>query len=73
MTKITGSKNLQELRTVTEPWILRRTIPEVEVDLPAVQVREIWLDLLPEQQTLYRELRKSTKQILETGHPLVAK
>jgi len=67
MRKIVGSKNLNDLRTIVDPYILRRRISEVEEELPEVSVKEIWLDLESDQKKEYDELKKKTRKSLENG------
>jgi SNF2 family DNA or RNA helicase len=49
--------NLPEFKRLIAPMILRRTVRDLDdVELPAVQSAEVWLDLLPQQVQRYAEL-----------------
>lgn len=59
----TGVKEnaLPEFRRLIAPMILRRTVGDLDdVTLPAVQPNEVWLDLLPDQQSRMDELKTGT-------------
>jgi SNF2 family DNA or RNA helicase len=49
--------NLPEFKRLVAPMILRRTVRDLDdVELPAVQSSEVWLDLLPQQRQRYDDL-----------------
>lgn len=45
-----------EVRKKIKPYILRRTVEDVKLDLPELTHEEHWLDLLPEQKASYKSL-----------------
>ena len=60
---------LPEFKTLIAPMVLRRTVADLDdVQLPAVQTNEVWLDLLPAQQSRMVELQKGIlTQLRDTG------
>lgn len=64
--KIVGSKDVDELKELIEPYYLRRRLGDVNIKLPVVP-RTIWLELLPEQKEIYKKLRKKTIDLYNCG------
>lgn len=60
---------LPEFKAKIAPLILRRTVRDLDdVQLPAVQSNEVWLDLLPDQQRRYAELSRGIlTRLRDTG------
>lgn len=60
---------LPEFKRLVAPMILRRTVRDLDdVELPAVQSAEVWLDLLPAQRQRYEELAKGIlTRLRDTG------
>ena len=50
-----GWYSTYEVRRVIEPYLLRRTIEDTELELPERTYQHHWLDLLPSQQRTYEE------------------
>jgi SNF2 family DNA or RNA helicase len=67
----TGVKQdrLPEFKRLVAPMILRRTVDDLDdVELPAAQVNNVWLDLLPQQQARMDELKAGTlRRLRERG------
>lgn len=68
VTKIVGSKNVQELKEKIEPYFLRRRVEDVSIELPSVVVRDTYLDLHREQKKLYNEIKSATCALLKDGN-----
>ena len=65
--RIVGYRNLSELKQILDPFFLRRTIADIEDELPALLVDTRWGSLLPAQRSVYEELRKGTVQLICNG------
>ena len=65
--QIVGYKNLAEFQRIIDPFFLRRSIADVEDELPELLVLKHWGFLLPAQRSIYEELRKGTVQLLCNG------
>lgn len=62
---VTGHRNLAEFQQLIAPLVLRRSIDEIDdVDLPAIQPEDVWLDLYPRQREKYAELQQGVLTIL---------
>jgi len=68
-TKVVGYRNVDEFKTLIEPWTLRRTDKDItDVSLPAIQPNPVYLDLYPAQRERYEELRSGVlRTISELG------
>ena len=64
---IIGYHNISEFQKILEPFYLRRTIADIEDELPELLVIKKWGQLLPAQRKVYEELRKGTVQLLSNG------
>jgi SNF2 family DNA or RNA helicase len=64
---IVAYKNLSEFQRIIDPFFLRRSIADVEDELPELIVLKHWGFLLPAQRSVYEELRKGTVQLLCNG------
>jgi SNF2 family DNA or RNA helicase len=63
--KITGYKNLDEFKELIAPLVLRRTAEDIDdVDLPAIQPSNIFLDPYEAQMEKYRELKQGVLRII---------
>ena len=71
--RIVGYKNISEAQQILEPFFLRRTIADVEDELPELVVAKHWGELRPAQRAVYEELRKGTVQLLSQGKRIEAK
>jgi SNF2 family DNA or RNA helicase len=56
-----------EFQRIIDPFFLRRTIKDVEDELPELVVSKKWGYLLPAQKTVYEQLRKGTVTLLSQG------
>jgi SNF2 family DNA or RNA helicase len=65
--QIVGYKNIAEFQRIIDPFFLRRSIADVEDELPELLVLKHWGFLLPAQRSVYEELRKGTVQLLCNG------
>ncbi len=64
--KVTGYKNLDDFVAKLRPFVLRRTPDDLcDVDLPAIQSNEVWLDLYPAQRRRYEELRRGVLRMVK--------
>lgn len=63
--QIMGYKNLDELRAKIQPFMLRRTKQEVEIELPELLEENIYVDITKEQKEIYSELKKQAVQKLK--------
>jgi SNF2 family DNA or RNA helicase len=62
---VIGVKNMDEFKSLIAPLALRRTADDIDdVDLPAVSVDNVYLDLYPKQREKYAELRKGVLKII---------
>lgn len=63
--KTVGYKNLDDFIAKLRPFVLRRRPEDItDVDLPAIQPNEVWLDLYPQQRRRYEELRQGVLRII---------
>ena len=59
-------RNMQEVKDKIAPMVLRRRIEDLEdVNLPEVNVSDVYLDLYPAQKNKYDELRRGVLQIIK--------
>ncbi len=69
---VVGYRNLDDFIAKAAPMTLRRTPAHIDdVDLPAIQPHNVYLDLHPEQQRRYAELKKGVVQIIKDEGVLV--
>lgn len=61
-----GPKNVEELRSIIEPYFTRRTKKEVLPDLPDKYYTRIVVDLTPKQRKAYDQMKKEMIAWLET-------
>ncbi len=54
-------KKVEELRTITEKFILRRTKEEVEPDLPPLDEQTVYCSFDPEQKTVYETAKSEAR------------
>lgn len=59
--QVVGFKNLEDLSFDFDKWTLRRTKKEC-LDLPDKTVQTLYVDLLPEQARLYKEIQKDLRE-----------
>lgn len=67
---IYGTRNLDQLREETAPFIIRRTKKEVLPYLPEKYYRRVKLEMAPDQRKLYNQMEQELKVLLDTGEPL---
>lgn len=64
--KVVGYKNLQEFSELLRPMALRRTAVDIDdVELPAVNPVNVFLELHPPQRAKYEELKKGVIEIVK--------
>ena len=69
---VVGYRNLDDFVAKAAPMTLRRTPVHIDdVDLPLIQPHNVYLDLHPEQQRRYAELKKGVVQIIKDEGVLV--
>ena len=64
--KITGYKNLADVKEKMHPYILRRTRHQVDAEMPEVVYQKEYLELHPRQKKLYNECRVDILQQSES-------
>ena len=64
---VTGYCNLDKLKEIIEPFSIRRTKKDVEMDLPPIVSESIWIDLSAYEKELYNEIKKSAVSLHENG------
>jgi SNF2 family DNA or RNA helicase len=63
--KVRGYKSLDEFKELIAPMVLRRTADDIDdVDLPAIQPSNIFLDPYEAQRVKYQELKKGVLRII---------
>jgi SNF2 family DNA or RNA helicase len=62
-----GYSHVDEYKRILDPFFLRRSLADIEDELPDLVVSKHWGALLPAQRTVYEELRKGTVQLLCDG------
>jgi len=65
--EIVGYQNVDELKGRVSPYILKRTIEQVELELPDLITEYVWNDLYPQQRVIYDELKKQTIKLGRAG------
>ena len=66
--KLQDPERTQELKTLLEPFILRRTKEQVAKDLPQLSEQIFYTEMLPKQEKLYEELKSAARnQLLHIG------
>lgn len=70
--KVVGTQNLTELRTLTDPFTIRRTKKEVLPFLPDKIYRKVLLEMDHGQRELYDQMEKELFILLDSGEPLYA-
>lgn len=73
--KVLGYKNIDELRTLIKPYVLRRTRDEVLKDLPARTDNNFFVEMSDEQWKAYNEFKEQLAKLIATSHrrPLTPK
>ena len=65
-TKVPAYRNMDEVKAKMEPMVLRRKVEDLaDVNLPEVNVNNVFLDLYPAQRNKYDELRRGFLAILK--------
>ncbi len=64
------SKNISELKQITEPYLIRRTKNEVLPYLPDKMYRRVLLEMGADQRKLYDQMENELSILLDTGEPL---
>ncbi len=59
MSVVTGFKNMNELRSIMGRYIYRKTAEDVGLQLPEKQIHEHYVEMTPQQQAVYAELREA--------------
>ena len=70
--KITGVRNMEELREKTAPFTIRRTKKEVLPYLPDKYYRRVLLEMSKEQREIYSKMEDELWILLDSGEPLWA-
>lgn len=64
---VTGYRNLNDFKARISPMFLRRTAADLkDVELPAIQPTDHFLDLYPRQREKYKELQRDVLQIVKS-------
>lgn len=65
-----GTRNLDQLKAETAPFIIRRTKKEVLPFLPEKYYRRTMLEMKSDQRKIYNQMEQELKVLLDTGEPL---
>jgi len=73
--KVLGYKNIDELRSLIRPYVLRRTRDEVLKDLPARVDNNFFVEMTDPQWAAYKEFQEHVAKLLSKAkrHPLTPK
>ncbi|MBI5823349.1 MAG: DEAD/DEAH box helicase [Chloroflexi bacterium] len=73
--KVLGYKNIDQLRALIKPHVLRRTRDEVLKDLPARTDNNFFVEMTDEQWSAYKEFQEHVAKLLSKArrHPLTPK
>ena len=64
--QLVGYQNLDEFKALVAPMTLRRTPADIDdVDLPAISVHQVYLDLYAAQKSKYDDLRRGVLKIIK--------
>lgn len=58
-------RHMEEFKNKLSPFVLRRTVEDLDAEMPAVMSSTIWLDLHPAQRAKYQELRQGVLKIIK--------
>ena len=70
--KLAGVRQLDELRRLTAPYTIRRTMDEALPFLPKKYYRRVILEMDPEQRDIYEQMERELFIMLDNGEPLWA-
>jgi SNF2 family DNA or RNA helicase len=70
---IVSYKHIDEFKRIIEPFFLRRTIEDIESEMPDLVTDKIWGNLNKVQAKLYKELQKGVVELLKSGQKVEAK
>jgi len=70
--KVTGTRNMEELRQRTAPYTIRHTKAEVLKDFPEKYYRKVLLEMNGEQREVYEKMENELFVLLDNGEPLWA-
>ncbi len=59
-----NQERIQELKTLIDPFILRRTKEQVAKDLPELSEQTIYTEMLPNQKKQYESLKSAARNLL---------
>lgn len=63
-----GYRHLPEFQERIAPMVMRRSLEQIDdVELPAIQPENVWLDLYPAQRAKYDELQDGVLQVMRAG------
>lgn len=68
-----GHKNIPELIEKIQPFVIRRTAADVDIDMPEVIHNPVMLQMYSSQQDLYEKLKQGAIRILKEDGALVTK
>lgn len=64
---VAGYKHVQELIDNIKPYIIRKTIEELDLSMPEVSVSPVYLELYPAQREKYKDLQKGVLEMVRNG------
>jgi len=70
--KLVGVRDLDELREITSPYTIRRTMDEALPYLPKKYYRRVILEMDDEQREVYKQMEEELFVMLDSGEPLWA-
>lgn len=66
--QVIGHRYLDEFQERIAPMVLRRSLDQIDdVELPAIQPENVWLELYPAQRAKYEELQEGVLQLMRGG------
>lgn len=71
--KIVSYKNMIEFKKCIDPFYIRRSLSEIESELPSLIVEKVWGSLTGKQLSLYNELQNGVVELLQSGNKVEAK
>jgi len=67
--KVVGYKNTEELKKKLEPFYLRRTYNDINVEVPELKSQPRWVELTPEQKQMYEDVKRGFAKLSPKSPP----
>ena len=66
--RVVGYQNIGRFKELIAPMVLRRTAADLDdVEMPAISMSTVWLDLHPAQRAKYKEIQDGILTIIKSG------